>query len=329
MKQLVSILIPAFNSERWVGNAIQSAIAQTWPRKELIVVDDGSTDQTFNIALAYSSAKVLVIKQNNRGASAARNHALSLAQGDYIQWLDADDLLAPEKIARQMEFAEPGHSTRILLSGSWGRFITRQELTRFQPDLLWGDLKPVEWLFRKIDGNLWMAIESWLVSRRLTEMAGAWDETLYRDNDGEYFSRVIVNSQQIRFIPEARCYCRRSNLGISHDLTLTDRKMESVFFSLLSQIQHLISMENSPRTRKACLKLLSRWSIFFYPERTDLLEQLHSIADALGGQLESPRLRAKYQWLTNIVSWSTAKKAQCVIPTLRSLLEQTLERYIR
>jgi glycosyltransferase involved in cell wall biosynthesis len=330
MKQLISILIPAFNSGKWIRDCVESALAQTWPWKEIIIVDDGSQDATLEIARSYCSPSVQVETQNNRGASAARNRALSLAQGDYIQWLDADDLLAPDKIAKQLEGAEPGHSSRVLLSGAWGQFYHCPERSRFIPTSLWEDLQPAEWLFRKVDQNLWMAIESWLVSRGLTEMAGPWNETLYRDNDGEYFCRVLSCSRRTRFIPEARCFCRMGTFSsISHGLSLTDRKLNSESISILSYIQRLRTMEDSPRTRAACLKLLQRWAIYFYPERPDLLGQLEYMATDLGGRLGPPTMRAKYRWLQKTLGWRIAKKAQHALPVLRSLLEKYCERFLR
>src|SRR5271166_5822373 len=99
MKPLVSVLIPAFNAQAWIGDTLESAVSQTWPQKEIIVVNDGSTDQTLASVQRFESAGVRVITQENQGAAAARNKAFSLCQGDYVQWLDADDLLAPDKIA--------------------------------------------------------------------------------------------------------------------------------------------------------------------------------------------------------------------------------------
>src|SRR5438477_8120607 len=103
MRPLVSILIPAYNAERWIADTIRSALGQTWLRKEIIVVDDGSRDRTLSIAQRFSSKSVSVVTQENQGASAARNRALALSQGESIQWLDADDLLAPDKIAKQVD----------------------------------------------------------------------------------------------------------------------------------------------------------------------------------------------------------------------------------
>jgi len=327
MKQLVSILIPAFNAEKWISDCIESALAQTWRWKEIIVVDDGSRDSTLSMARSYASPDVHVTTQDNCGASAARNHALSLAQGDYIQWLDADDLLAPDKVARQLEGAEPGESSLILISGAWGKFYYQPERARFEPNSLWEDLDPLEWLYRKINENLWMAIESWIVSRSLTEMAGPWNESLSLDDDGEYFCRILSCSRGTRFISEARCFCRRANFGISHSLTLNNRKLDSLFISLLSYIQRLKSMEDSPRTRDACLKFLERWAIYFYPERPDLFQKMQLMAIDLNGQLYPPKLRPKYRWLQTLFGWRIAKKAQATLPTLRSLAHKWLERF--
>jgi glycosyltransferase involved in cell wall biosynthesis len=106
MAELVSILIPSYNSEKWVSATIESALSQTWAKKEIVIVDDGSTDKSLQIAKKYESKLVKVITQKNGGAAVARNKALEYAQGDYIQWLDADDLLAPDKIEKQLEGAD-------------------------------------------------------------------------------------------------------------------------------------------------------------------------------------------------------------------------------
>ena len=116
MQPLVSILIPAYNAEQWIGDTLRSAVAQTWPRKEIIVVDDGSRDGTLAAARKFEGKEFLVTTQQNQGAAATRNRAFSLCQGDFIQWLDANDLLAPDKIERQMAARDTRKSERTLLS---------------------------------------------------------------------------------------------------------------------------------------------------------------------------------------------------------------------
>jgi len=324
--QLISILVPAYNASRWIRDCLESALAQDWRNKEIIVVDDGSRDSTLEIAQSFASSGVRVVTQENHGVCSARNRALRLSQGDYIQWLDSDDILAPDKISRQMESAEPGGSSRILLSGSWGQFSIHPDRSRFLASPLWEDLSPTDWLFRKVDGNYWMAIESWLVSRKLTEMAGPWDETLTRDDDGEYFCRVLACSERIRFVREARCYCRNRASGISHDLTLNDDKLDSQVNSLLAHIRILRSFEDSPKTRSACLKLLNRWSFYFYPQRPDLMSRLQAAAKEMGHELDAPELRKKYRWIKRIFGWSFAKKMQNAVPAARSQVEAAWEK---
>src|SRR6202007_3446728 len=86
MRPLVSILIPAYNAEEWIADTLRSAIAQTWEPKEIIVVDDGSTDRTPAIARQFESAQLRVVTQKNQGAAASRNAAYSLSKGDFIQY---------------------------------------------------------------------------------------------------------------------------------------------------------------------------------------------------------------------------------------------------
>lgn len=96
-KPLVSILIPAYNAAPQLAETLQSALAQTWPRKEIILIDDGSKDDTVAVAKRFEKDGVKVVAQANQGAAATRNNLFALAQGDYIQWLDADDLLSRKK----------------------------------------------------------------------------------------------------------------------------------------------------------------------------------------------------------------------------------------
>ena len=98
---LVSIVIPVYNGERFVADAIESALAQTYPHKEVIVIDDGSTDRTAEVLRGFGE-RIRFETGPNRGGSAARNRGVELARGELIQFLDADDLLHPEKLERQV-----------------------------------------------------------------------------------------------------------------------------------------------------------------------------------------------------------------------------------
>ena len=320
MQPLVSILIPAYNSQQWIRDTIESALAQTWPRKEIIVVDDGSSDQTLRLARQFSSKSVNVIAQSNQGASAARNMAFRACQGDYIQWLDADDLLAPDKIENQMRKIDDCSSRRTLLSGAWGYFIYRKRKARFSPSALWHDLTPLEWLLTKMGQDFHMQTDNWLVSRELSTAAGAWDVRLWRDNDGEYFCRVILASDGIQFVSDSRSYYRIAGFNSISYIGGSNRKLESLFLSMKLHMSYLRSMEDSQRTRQACLNYIRTWMPEFYPHRPDIVNGLKQIALELGGRLGEPRLSWKYNWIVKRFGWGLGRRAQIQFWKLRALL---------
>ena len=101
MPPLVSIVIPNFNTARWLRPCVESALAQTWPEKEIIVVDDGSSDDSREILRSFGDA-IRVLETPHRGAPATRNAGLATARGEWVQFLDADDYLEPPKIAAQV-----------------------------------------------------------------------------------------------------------------------------------------------------------------------------------------------------------------------------------
>ncbi len=320
MKSLVSILIPAYNAEAYIAETITSAMAQTWQRKEIIIVDDGSTDQTLAIARRFVSKEVFVVTQQNQGAAAARNHAFSLSRGDYIQWLDADDLLPPDKVAKQMEMAERCQNSRILLSSGWAHFFYRTKRAKFAPTPLWCDLTPVEWLLRKMGEHLHMQTATWLVSRELSEAAGPWDVRQLGDDDGEYFCRVLLASDGIRFVPGTGVFYRMTPSNRLSYVGQSNRKKDAMFLSMLSHVKYLQSLEDSDRVRAACIAYLQSWLISFYPERPDIVGELKALAGRLGGRLETPRLRWKYAWIKPLFGWGPAKQAQLVLPQFKASL---------
>jgi glycosyltransferase involved in cell wall biosynthesis len=297
MGNLVSICIPAYNSGKWIGETIESAIGQTWKNKEVIIVDDGSSDDTLEIARKFQSRNVKVIAQENRGASAARNTARRYAQGDYIQWLDADDLLAPDKIETQIGKEEPDPNGRLLLSSAFGKFYCRVNKSRFTRTPLWQDFKPVDFLVAKFSNNIWMTNSCWIVSRKLNEMAGPWDERLTLDDDGEYFCRVVASSEKVAFVDGAKSFYRQWNSG-SQSRRISESACRSLLLSLSLSIGYLRALEDSQRTREAGVKYLQTWYGYFYPEREELIRRANQLALELGGSLSPPHLSWKY-WIIN------------------------------
>ncbi len=308
MSDLVSILIPAYNAEKWVAQTITSALSQSWTNKEIIVVNDGSTDDTLNVARRFESKSVKVLTQENCGASAARNKALSYAQGDYIQWLDADDVLAPDKISQQMQFSEAGHNSLQLLSSAYGVFHYRIDKAKFRPSRIWRDLSPSDWIVNNFsDGNAWMVPAAWLISRKITEKAGVWDERLSLNDDGEYITRVVLESDYVKFINSAKCYYRSIGYTqLSRDTS--ERGIQSLLLSLKLCIQHLRSFEDSEITRKAGVELLQMYTRFFYAQKPELVEEINSMAFELGGELKPPSVDWKVNLLGRLIGDKVADR---------------------
>ena len=100
----VSVIIPVFNAQEYINETINSVIKQTYEGSiEIIIIDDHSTDNSFQIVREFESDSIIVKKNPKKGACAARNYGFQLSTGDYIQYLDADDLLSKNKIRSQME----------------------------------------------------------------------------------------------------------------------------------------------------------------------------------------------------------------------------------
>jgi glycosyltransferase involved in cell wall biosynthesis len=325
VQPLVSIVIPAYNAEGTVAETIQSAIAQTWPRKEIIVVDDGSTDGTAEVVERFGN-QITFVPSGNHGLSAAVNLAIQQSHGDYIQELDADDLLAPNKIERQLSALRPGDGPRVLLSSQLARFYYRTRNARFEYNALCQDLSPVEWLLRKMRGNLYMQNATWLVSRELVEAAGPWDTRLRYDQDGEYFARVISLSEGTRFAPGTGVFYRASGPGSVSYIGNCDQKKESLLLSMRLQIKYLMGLEDSERVRRACITYLQNWYENFYMDRSDLAAQAQQIAAELGGAIEEPRLRWKFAWLKPLFGWGTAKWAQMTFPRIKASLLRSIDK---
>jgi hypothetical protein len=193
----------------------------------------------------------------------------------------------------------------------------RRSRARFVPTALWHDLSPVEWLLRKLEGNLYMQTATWLVSREVTAAAGPWDTRLLVDDDGEYFCRVLRCSAAIRFVPEAKVYYRMSDSTRLSHIGLSHTKMDSQFRSMQLHVAYLRSMEDSERVRAACVKYLQNGLVYFYPERTDLIEQMRQLAAELGDLLDVPRLPRKYALISALLGPSVARSAQVFLPRVR------------
>jgi len=204
--------MPCYNAAAWILTSVDSVLKQTHRELELLVVDDGSSDHSLEILKTISDPRLKVFTQQNRGAAAARNTALKSARGEWVQYLDADDLLAPDKIEQQLRAAN-NHGQATLMTSPWARFNHSIDEASFVEQPHWHDFEPVEFLLDSWLNDWMMHPACWLIRRDIIDAAGLWNEKLSLDDDGEYFSRIVLASKGTVFVPEAKSYYRSNVAG--------------------------------------------------------------------------------------------------------------------
>lgn len=302
---LVSILIPAFNAESLLPQTLHSALNQSWENIEVIVVDDGSTDRTLERSNSIRSHKIKVIHQENGGQSSAFNRAMREAQGDYFEFLDADDVLAHNKIELQMALADK-MGPEFMFSGAWTRFQNKIEEAIFCPEPVWRDLTPVDWLVESWMGGGMMHGAAWLTSRKVAERGGPWDESLSLINDLDYFPRLLLASKGVMFCPGARSYYRSGRDSVSNQRS--PKACISAFKALRLSREALLQVEDSPRTRLACATSLQRFVFWIYPDGAEFIKDAEREIRQLGGSKLRPTGGRLFQSLSRLLGWKLARR---------------------
>jgi glycosyltransferase involved in cell wall biosynthesis len=192
----ISILIPCFNAEHWIAQAIRSALAQTWENKEVIVVDDGSTDRSLEIIQSFGDA-IRIETGPNRGGNVARNRLLQLSEGEWVQFLDADDYLLPRKIERQLSEVPSGPAVDVLYSPTifeyWemSRFLREESEPMLDQHDPWIEL--VRWMLPQTGGMLFR--RSALVD------VGGWKPSQRCCQECELYFRLLAAEKSFQFCP--------------------------------------------------------------------------------------------------------------------------------
>lgn len=315
MTPLVSVIIPCRNAEPWLATAIESCLAQTWRHLQIIVVDNGSSDRSLDFARRYEPRGVIVLECARSGASAARNVGLAHARGDLIQFLDADDVLDPEKIRVQVERLASAPPAS-LASGAWARFWLEASETAFLPELVWADLAPEKFLIRSWLGGGMMPNFAWLTPRALIERAGPWNESLSLNDDGEFFSRVVLASSGIVFCSEARGFYRSLHCA-STSRRNDHAAFASAFLATDLACGYLLQRCVSDAARRACATQYQRFAYSAYPHAAEHVARAEKRIRELGGSELRPGGGRAFQLLSHGFGWKFAKRCQLAWHSLR------------
>jgi glycosyltransferase involved in cell wall biosynthesis len=304
----VSVLIPCYNAENYIGETLESVFRQTWPAIEVIVVDDGSTDRTGDVVRSFAYPNLRLIQQANRGQTAALNVCCSCAQGDFVQYLDADDVIDPDKIERQVRrlVGEP-HS---IASGEWGRFYRTAQETTFRKEPVWCDLPSIEWLIMsRADGGGMMLPALWLLPMATVRAIGPWREDLTLNNDAEYFTRALLACDRVLFCAGARCRYR-SGIAGSLSGTKSPKALESQFKVLDLCENYLRAAEDSERVHRSFALSWQRLAHFAHPYDSAIATRALERARSLHSIRIRPDGGLRFRMLSRIIGWRAARVLQ-------------------
>jgi glycosyltransferase involved in cell wall biosynthesis len=306
---LVSICMPAYNADKYITAAINSVIDQSYQNWELIIVNDGSTDQTSGELEKITDSRIKIYNQANKGQCAAANAAFGFSKGDLIKFMDADDLISPDFISEQVKCLNGKHDT-IALS-AWGRFYN-DDLTTFKlnKDRIKHDCKPIDWLVASIN-NAMMQCARWLIPRSVLNQSGLWDETLSLINDFEFFIRVLLHSEQICYTPNAVLYYRS---GIENSLSglKSGKGIESAYNSINNGTEYMLRYENSIRVKNVVANSLQNFIYTFYPHRPDLMRKAEVKVVLLGGSNLKYPAGGCTKMLQNIIGWKLTVRLKSI-----------------
>ena len=238
-KPLVSIVIPVYNRRNTVEKAIGSVLDQTYPNIELLVIDDGSADGTFDILERLSSRRIRIIRQAHKGANAARNLGIRESKGEFIAFQDSDDEWLPDKLERQISYmAENGYEACYCPLS----FCESGECREYFPQ----DYRNKEKYERNLSDILRVhsviGTPTLVIHKNVIRDVGLFDEEMPRLQDYEYVIR-IVQKKKIGYVDEALVKVHRAGESISGD----ERKLREAEKLLLKKHGDFFDIETSLR----------------------------------------------------------------------------------
>lgn len=311
---LVSVIIPVYNAALHLSATLESALGQTYAEKEIIVVDDQSTDASYAIAQQYEPKGVKVVRQPNSGAAVARNTGLAHAQGRYIQFLDAGDLLDPSKIEEQMA-ALDGAEDKVAVC-NYIQFSEEAGLKTLSPPdqsrFIFSSDDPLDFLVRLLGGkgeSNFIQTNCWLVPRNLIDKAGGWRNYRCPDDDGEFFTRVLLASKGIVYVPGVYNYYRISPGGVNQLSQNKNRHyLRNTLLTIDLKYQYLQQKGFHPLTKAAMARQYLDFAVYSYPEQKILSAMAQKRYRLLNTKMTVPMLGNRLvEWVGAVFGWKVAR----------------------
>lgn len=303
---MVSVCIPAHNCGQYISDTLQCLAVQTYKNIEIVVVDDGSTDPTKQIVKDFPADNICLFCQESKGAAAARNEAYRKCTGDYIKFMDSDDLINPDMIESQVKLALENEGG--IISAKWGRFYNNDINTiKLNPEECWQTLPPAEWLCSSWkNGTSMTQAGLFLIPRTTIEKAGLWDEELTLIDDLDFFARAILKSKSMVFDPNSTLYYRSGNHNsLSNHKTKT--AIISAFRSIDQATENLLLANPGPKALEACANVWQRLIYDLYPEYPELVKAAQHKVTKFGGSSLKFVSGGKSAIIAGVFGWKTVK----------------------
>jgi glycosyltransferase involved in cell wall biosynthesis len=303
----VSIIIPAYNAQNTIAETIHSILKQSFSDFELIIVNDGSTDDTEKVIQTFSDKRIKYFDQINKGQCAANNFGLSKSEGKYIKFFDADDVMNDKHIEAQYEKIK--NSTTSLASCKWGRFYDDDyRSAKFVAELVWANLSSIDWLKTSLSQrHSMMGGCLWLIPKVILDKVGGWDDRLSLNNDFEFSVRVLLGAENVVFADEALFYYRT---GVPNSLSLTTstKSYYDAYLSNLMGCKYLLAVDNSKFVQSLCANRFQEWVYTIYPSNREIVKKFESQIDLWGGSKISLEGGKVLKELSKLFGWKIAKK---------------------
>ena len=306
---LVSVCMPCYNAEKYVGEAIESVLNQTYKNIELIVVNDGSTDRSGEVLEKYKMKGVKVVTEKCGSASGARNRAFQGAKGDFVKFFDADDIISPEMVQKQVERLA-GREDAVAMS-EWGRFYN-DDIRSFRrcPQSCWKTMDGIDWLVEALmDAQPMMQAGMFLIPRKVIEKAGFWLEKSSPNDDFEYFCRLFSKTNQVIFVADATLYYRS---GIKKSLSQRKDPRSLKYFSdfILIGVSHILAKRTDSAAKTACANMCQQVIHDLYPDYPEARKELQQVVEQCGGSVIQPMGGKFFHLLRPWIGWKMARRLQ-------------------
>jgi len=225
----VSVIIPTHNRAGMLGRAIQSVLAQTWQDFEIIVVSDGSKDNTEEVVDSFNDPRIRLLKHKTvQGAAAARNTGLRVAGGNFIAFLDDDDEWTPRKLQIQLPIIKNSRP-EVGLVYAWMEYLRNGQVVDVRKPELRGYVFP-----EMLDKQPLGGCPTIMIKRKVLDVVKGFDERLPRGNDGDFIRRITKHFE-VDYVPEVLCKVHVEHVG----RVSTDSKgnLENVVWALEKRLE--------------------------------------------------------------------------------------------